>query len=351
MTRGNLHDLGYDSFLHEAFCSHAGENLIPGRVSIQFRKKFTLLTESGASPGKVTGRFHHDSTGEADYPAVGDWVVAQALPDGEGHLIHSILPRRGVISRKMAGDAAKEQIVATNVNVMFIVSGLDTDYNIPRIERYLALAGTSGAKPVILLNKSDLVDDAVPLIREVERVAEGAPVHAISALMARGTETIFDHLGRGMTGALIGSSGTGKSTIINRLIGEDLQPVGEVHHKTDRGMHTTTRREIILFGHRGILIDTPGLREVHLWADDSIVSATFDDIERHAGNCRFSNCRHETEPGCAVLAAIEAGDLDRRRLGNYRKLQEEMKRLAAQREKQERSSRRGPGRGRPRNRP
>ncbi len=346
MTSNNLHDLGYDTFLDDAFQSLASSGRSPARVSVQFRKKFTLLSETGAASGKVTGRFHHDAREEADYPAVGDWVVAEAVSGRETNLIHSILPRRGVISRKMAGLAVREQIVATNINTLFIVTSLDGDYNLPRIERYLALARISQTAPVILLNKSDLVDDATRFLEDTERVAEGAPVYTLSALTDKGTEVVFNHLGRGVTGALIGSSGVGKSTLINCLVGEEIQPVGEVHRKTERGTHTTTRREMIPLGDRGILVDTPGLREVHLWADNSIVSETFEDLERLAESCRFNNCRHETEPGCAVLAAIEAGDIDGRRLINYRKLQAEMKRLSSLRERHGRGGRRGPGQGR-----
>jgi ribosome biogenesis GTPase len=343
VTRYELENLGYDPFLARAFLSAAGKERFPTRVSVQFRKKFTLLGEGGAVEGKVTGRFHHDATGEADYPAVGDWVVTESIDREESCLIHEILPRRGVISRKMAGDRAREQIVAANVNTLFIVTGLDGDYNVPRIERYLTLATISGADPVVLLNKSDLVDDVDHRVAEVKQVAGGAPVYAMSALEGKGADIVLDHLGRGVTGVLVGSSGAGKSTLINCLLGEEVQPVHEVHRKTDRGVHTTTRREMILLDDRGILIDTPGLREVHLWADETLVSKSFEDLEALADQCRFRDCRHETEPGCAVIEAIESGSMERRRLENYRKLQAELRELAALRERQEQKGRRGSG--------
>ncbi len=336
-----LERLGYDMFLEEAFRPYAARGFIPARVSIQHRKRFTLLSSSGELEGHVTGRFRHEASGEAEFPAVGDWVAAEIAPGENSARIHAILPRRGVLSRRMAGDAAREQILATNVNTLFIVTGLDGDFNVPRIERYIVIAALGGIDPVVILNKSDLaanVDEAVRLVRDA---APDVPVHTTCALTGEGISSLTEYLGSGKTGVLAGSSGTGKSTLINALVGKPVQAVREVDRKTDRGKHTTTRREMVLLAGRGIVIDTPGLREVHLWAAESLAAESFGDIESLAGQCRFNDCRHDTEPGCAVVGAIERGDVDRRRLENYRKLRAELRRLSQMKER-----RASPGKGR-----
>ena len=343
-----MEKLGYDGFLERAFLPHASKGFVPARVAIQFRKRFTLLSSTGELEGRVTGRFQHDASEESQFPAVGYWVAVEIAPGEKAARIHAILARRGVLSRRMAGDAAREQILAANVNVLFIVTGLDSDFNIPRIERYLTVASLGGVEPVIVLNKRDLANDIDEAVRLVRNAAGDLPVHVTCAITGEGVSDLTGYLGSGKTGVLAGSSGAGKSTIINSLVGEPLQAVREVHRKTDRGKHTTTRREMILLGERGILIDTPGLREVHLWADESLVSESFGDIEDLAGRCRFHNCRHDTEPDCAVTRAIQEGDLDKRRLENYRKLRAELRRLSRMKNRQASrgKDRRRPPRGR-----
>ncbi|HXG93647.1 MAG TPA: ribosome small subunit-dependent GTPase A [Blastocatellia bacterium] len=323
----DLKTLGWNAHFDKEFEPYRNEGYRTGRVALEYQGLYRIFTESGEMLAEVTGRMRFQAGGREDFPAVGDWVVIAPLENQKKALIHAILPRTSKFSRKAAGQGADEQVVATNVDVIFLVQGLDKDYNLRRIERYLALALESGAHPVIILNKADLADDLEARVREVESISQGLPVHAISAKREEGLEALKQYLGQGVTAAFLGSSGVGKSTLINRLLGRERQKVSEVRQSDDRGRHTTRHRELIVLPEGGLLIDTPGMRELQLLDVDEGLADTFADIETIARDCYFSNCRHEREPDCAVKAAIEEGILDPARLENYKKMQSEIEYL------------------------
>ena len=277
-------------------------------------------------------RYHAEA--EKQYPAVGDWVVIKPLVNEQKGIIHAVLPRKSKFSRKVAGERTEEQIVSANIDTVFIVSGLDggRNFNLRRIERYLTLAWNSGATPVIVLNKVDLCPDVDIYIRSVEDIAPGISIHPVSAKERIGLDALRNYLTKGNTAAFLGSSGVGKSALINALLGVEKQETGEVREDDRMGRHTTTKRELILLPGGGIVIDTPGMREIQMWAGEEDLQGAFHDIEMLAKRCRFSDCSHNVESGCAVRAAIDQGDLDPARLESYRKLQNELNYLASREE-------------------
>jgi ribosome biogenesis GTPase len=254
-------------------------------------------------------------------------VAVSLVPNEERAVIHAMLPRKGAFKRKVSGEDTNEQVVAANINTVFIVNGLDGDFNLRRIERYLAMAWESDASPSILLNKADICEDVAARIAEIEAIAIGVPVHAISAAKDQGLEIVRNFLSPGSTAAFLGSSGVGKSSIINKLLGEDRMKVNEVREWDSRGRHTTAFRQLLLLPTGGIIIDTPGMRLIKLWGDEESVDRAFDDIENLAFACKFRDCRHQSEPGCAVLAALEDGSLDQKRYQSYLKLKKELRYL------------------------
>ncbi|KSU80903.1 ribosome biogenesis GTPase [Fictibacillus enclensis] len=324
----NLKQLGWESFFEHHFTDYDQEQFTVGRVALEHKRMYRLFTEHGELLAEVTGKLRHLATQRQDYPAVGDWVVISARPEEQKASIHAILPRKSKFSRKAAGVTTEEQIVAANIDTVFLVNALNTDFNLRRMERYLLMAWESGANPVIVLSKCDLCEDVSRKIMEVESIAMGVPVHAISAENGEGLDQLSSYLEWGQTVALLGSSGAGKSTLTNALFGEKKQEVKTIREDDDKGRHTTTHRELVLLHDGGVVVDTPGMRELQLWEADEGVSQSFSDVEAFAGRCRFRDCRHTTEPGCAVQAAISDGTLDQERYNSYVKLQKELAFLA-----------------------
>jgi ribosome biogenesis GTPase len=288
--------LGWTDRFASAFQAHAAPDVIPGRVALEHQHIYRVLSEWGEHLARVAGKLRHEASTSVEYPAVGDWVALRARPGELRSTILAILPRRSRFSRKVAGDATREQIVAANIDTVFLATGLDADFSLRRIERYLVTAWESGAQPVVLLTKADLCDETDARVREVEAVASGAPVHATSARQNHGLDILVQYLQPGRTVALLGSSGVGKSTLINRLLGREQQRTAEVSGYRSKGRHTTTHRELILLPGGGLVIDTPGLREIQLWEVGGSIGATFADIETLAVGCHFGDCRHDTEP-------------------------------------------------------
>ena len=328
-----LAELGWDDRFAAAFEPWQSKNDVhPGRVAIEFNQIFRIYVDDGELDAVTAGRLKHRATSRAELPAVGDWVAVRKRASEDRGVIVAMLPRRSAFTRRAAGEPTGEQVVAANVDVVFIVMGLDGDYNLRRLERYLLMARESGAAPAILLTKPDLCADLSAHIREVTSLAGDVVVHVVNARAGEGVEPIRDRVAPGRTAALLGSSGVGKSTIINRLVGADIRRTQEVREADSRGRHTTSHRELVTIPGGGLIIDTPGMRELQLWDASEAVRETFDDIEAMAAGCHFSDCRHRDEPRCAVKAAVAEGTLRPDRLESYLKLQDELAELARQQE-------------------
>ena len=344
-----LEKLGWDAMWATAFEPYREEGLVPGRVSVQHRGEWDVVTSDGELRARVPGRLRHEAATNADLPVVGDWVALAAAP-GDRATIEAVLPRRTRFSRRAAHDpgsqATREQVVAANVDVVFVTASLAEEVNARVLERYLTLAWESGARPVILLTKADVEPDPGAMATEVEEIGGNVPVHAISARTGLGLDAVRAHVPAGVTGALLGPSGVGKSTLVNALVGEERLATGSVAGD-GAGRHTTTRRELVLLPGGGIVVDNPGMRELHLWVADEGLEDAFEDIAELAARCKFSDCRHEGEPGCAIEAALADGRLAPERWQSYRDLQRELGELARRLERRERSrARRGrPGAG------
>jgi ribosome biogenesis GTPase / thiamine phosphate phosphatase len=326
-----LEALGWSAHFEEAFAPFAGDGLVPARVAVQHRGAYVVCAEIGELSAEPSGRLRHE-TSHGGLPVAGDWVAIRPHDDGSGAIIHGVLPRRTSISRKAAWLAVEEQVLGANVDVVFLVAGLDGDLNLRRLERYLATVWNSGAEPVVVLSKADLCDDVDAAIAAVGSVAIGVATHVVSGLTGEGIANLEPYLVGHRTVALLGSSGVGKSTLINRLRGEDVQAVGDVRND-GRGRHTTTTRELVRLPGGGLLLDTPGIRELQLWDVGEGFDATFGDVESLVEQCRFSDCAHNGEPGCAVQAALTDGTLERERYSGYRKLQRELHALAVKQDK------------------
>jgi len=327
LTDSRLDELGFSAAHAEAFAPFAAAGLVAGRVAVGHTRQVGVLTADGEAIAEVAGSLKHQARGPEGLPAVGDWVALRPRDGEGGFVIQAILPRRTAFVRRAAGARAVAQVLAANVDTVFLVMGLDGDFNLRRIERALVLAWASGASPVVLLNKADLAVNVESMRAEIERVTPGVPVCVVAAKPGQGLEALSPWLVRGRTVALLGSSGVGKSTLVNRLLGREKQATREVRESDQRGRHTTTHRELIELPGGALLIDTPGLRELQLWSDGAGLEAVFEDVSALAASCRFTNCGHGSEPGCAVSAAVEARTLDPARLASYLKLQAELRAL------------------------
>jgi ribosome biogenesis GTPase len=311
----DLHELGWNDELAD----NLDPGLAPGRVAAAHRGAFDVWTASGAVRSRLPGRALHDGTDIG----VGDWV---GLGDG---LIRAVLPRRSAIVRNASGTTTTAQTLAANIDLAFVVSSLGPDLEPRRIERYLVTIWESGATPEIVLTKADRLDDPWPLVEEVEAIAIGVPVHVVSAVSGYGCDELRARISGGMTAVLLGSSGVGKSTLVNLWLGDEVMATKETREDDDEGRHTTTQRQMLVLPGGGLVIDSPGIRELQLWdVGAAALEATFADVEELAGDCRFADCTHAHEPGCAVLEAVETGDLPHERLHSWRKLQRELHAIA-----------------------
>jgi ribosome biogenesis GTPase / thiamine phosphate phosphatase len=319
-----LLDLGWDDAWAGTFLAHEGAGLRAGRVTAVHRETSRVTTATGEISAGVSGRFRRDAVIRSDYPAVGDWVTL------EGSVITRILPRRSAFRRYVPeagrgthGSLGDEQVLAANVDVALLVAGLDRDFNLRRLERYLAVAWSTGVRPVIVLNKADIADDAAAHVQRVKAIAPGVPIVLLSALTRDRLADLLPYLAPGRTAVVLGSSGAGKSTLVNALLGEERQVTRAVREDDSRGRHTTTHRELFQLPGGAMLIDTPGIRALEVIGADEGVGRAFDDVTDLAARCRFADCRHEGEPGCAVLAAVAVGALAEDRLESWRKLERE----------------------------
>ena len=333
MNVTDLTTFGWHEFFAANFETYARSGYTSGRVALEHKNLFRVYTQYGEVLAEISGKLRHEARNRRDLPAVGDWVVIRSRPEGGRVMIHAVLPRRTSFVRKAAGSRSEEQIVGANIDTVFLVTSLNQDFSLRRIERYLIIAWESGASPIIILSKSDLCDRLTERINEVQAVACGVPIHAISVVTGHGLDDVAQYLKRGQTFALVGSSGVGKSTLINHLRGDDHLKVQTVREHDDCGRHTTTHRELIVLPGGGLVLDTPGMRELQLWDGEQSLQFVFEDIEALAGQCFFNDCRHQDEPRCAVREALGEGTIDTGRYESYGRLQKELKYVARRRDK------------------
>ncbi|MEE8578049.1 MAG: ribosome small subunit-dependent GTPase A [candidate division Zixibacteria bacterium] len=317
----DLHTIGWDKFFSDQFAEFHAQGLIPARVAAEHRDRYIVWCEAGEMTAEVSGRFSHTAISRADYPSVGDWVALAARPKEGAGTIQALLKRKSSFARRaVLGGKTDKQVLATNVDTVFLVSGLDNEFNVERIRRYVTAAFDSGAMPVVLLNKADICDNIDECLSEVEAMQPGIVVYTLSAVEGTGLEVIDSYLQPGSTVAFLGSSGVGKSTIINALTGQQTMATGAVREDDSRGRHTTTHRELFRLKSGAMAIDTPGMREFEIFAENETFDEVYSDVNELIIACRFADCQHETEPGCAIQFALRDGSLDRKRYESFLKL-------------------------------
>ncbi|MFH1378283.1 MAG: ribosome small subunit-dependent GTPase A [Planctomycetota bacterium] len=321
----SLESFGWSQLWQNKFSEYEADGLVPARISHEHRDLYGIFCERGERQAEISGRFRFSARRRSDFPAVGDWVVIESIDDISRCCIHAVLMRQTEIMRKGAGTGADEQVVAANADTACLVSGLDEDFNLRRIERYLTLAYQSGATPVIVLNKSDICPDLAPVIETVTSIAPGCEIFPVSARSGVGMDALRSRLAPGTTGVLLGSSGVGKSSIINALLGSDALKTAPVREDDGKGRHTTVHRQLLQLPRGGLLIDTPGLREIQLIADPQALSQSFATLSEIATDCRFRDCTHVNEPGCAVIEAVNDGRLDPANYESYLKQRKEIR--------------------------
>jgi ribosome biogenesis GTPase len=322
----SLDDFGWDEGWARKFADAGQHGHLPARVVAEHRGQFRIQTDGAERKARVSGRLRHEAQSPADLPTVGDWVTVAEDSGGEAQ-IHQVLPRRTRFSRKSAGARTDEQVIAANVDTVWIITAFGPNLNRNRIDRYLALVWESGAVPRVVLSKSDLADAPRQTAAELESTLVGVPVHVVSAKDGSGMGELARALATGNTIALLGSSGVGKSTLLNRLAGSEVMRTGEIRAGGGKGRHKTTHRQLVLLPCGGLLLDTPGMREIQLWNAGAGMEQSFSDLDSLAVGCRYANCGHRTEPGCAVREAVEQGDLDQSRLESFLKLNKELDHL------------------------
>jgi ribosome biogenesis GTPase len=316
---------GWDARWAAAFAAEPGRGLFPARVVAERRGSYETVSADGDRIAKLPGAVRRSSRVRADLPAVGDWLALESVPGERTALVRRTLPRRTKLSRRASGETLEEQVIGANLDAVFVTTALNADFNARRLERFLTVCRESGAATILLLNKADACPDPAPYLAEARAVASGVPVLTLSAKTGAGLEALSDWLKPGLTVGFVGTSGVGKSTIINRLLGVERMRTAETRASDERGRHTTTHRELFLLDGGGILLDTPGMREMQFWEAERGLAAAFEDIESLAPSCRFTNCGHASEPDCAVLAAVAAGTVAAARLESWRKLSAELK--------------------------
>lgn len=333
-----LEDIGWNAAFAAEFAPFLAEGWKPARLTRDNKITYgALMAEGDELEVTMCGKIYHDAETDADLPAVGDWVALDLSGEDGETMIRARLTRQTCLSRKMSGRSTEEQVIAANVNVVVVVTDAGSDFSLRRMERYFAIIGKSGAKAVVLVNKADLFTEAKnrEAAEAIARLNPDADVHITSAEKGTSLKVLRTYLKRGITMTLVGSSGVGKSSVMNYLLGEDFQWTDEVNATTGKGRHSTTARELIVLPGGGILIDNPGIREVHMWTDETTLRERFADIEELATTCKFHDCKHGTDAGCAIRAAIAAGTLDVGRFEGFKKLEEELAKLQASRKKRQ----------------
>jgi ribosome biogenesis GTPase len=333
-----LEELGWTEEIAAEFSRYAKRGMVPGRVIRETKINYGVLLGDGEDLDCVlAGKLWHDAACDAELPVVGDWVALDRGGERDEVVIRARLARRTKFSRKVTGNSSEEQVIAANVDLVVVVTDADADFNPRRMERYLMLIEKSGAKPVVLVNKADLVpaEQSAEAAEVIQALCEGAEVHVTSAINSEGVEVLRNYLKPGVSLTLVGSSGVGKSTLVNQLLGEEWQWTAEVNEVTGKGRHTTTSRELAVLPGGGILIDNPGVREVQMWTDENTLRESFVDVDELGGKCKFADCKHQEDAGCAIRAAVEDGSLDIERYESYLRLEEEIAELNFRRKKRQ----------------